>query len=91
MATPHVIKTRKHPVVRKATASSAHTSVTQELKVAVSRLRCTEAVVTMAVGALRYQNAERDVDIATVLQQVVVNSLDGEIARLEEMAAGGRS
>jgi hypothetical protein len=59
----------------------------------VQHLRQIQSAVVVAVAALRHQGAERDEDIANVLQRSVVDKLEDQIEKAESVlrALGSRS
>lgn len=57
------------------------------LRVSLRRLRLTMSVITVAVGALRQQNADYDEDIAQVLERCASDRLDIEIEKIEALVA----
>jgi hypothetical protein len=63
------------------------------LEEVVQHLRQIQSAVVVAVAALRHQCAERDEDIANVLQRSVVDKLEDQIEKTESVlrALGARS
>lgn len=57
------------------------------LRVSLRHLRLTMSVITVAVGALRQQNADCDQDIAQVLERCASDRLDIEIEKIEALLA----
>jgi hypothetical protein len=53
------------------------------LEEVLQHLRQIQSAVVVAVAALRHQSAERDEDIANVLQHSVVDALEDQIERTE--------
>jgi hypothetical protein len=51
----------------------------------VQHLRQIQSAVVVAVAALRHQGAERDEDIANVLQRSVVDKLEDQIEKTESV------
>jgi len=48
-------------------------------------LRMVQSAVAVSVAALKQQNCELDLDIATVLQRSVVDRIEDQIERLESL------
>ncbi len=70
----------------------AHESWRNCLREHVERLRLIQSVVSISVMALRRQDAERDEDIASVLDQHAATQLCDEVFQLEDLldrTAGG--
>ena len=55
------------------------------LEEVVQHLRQIQSAVVVAVAALRHQSAERDEDIANVLQRSVVDKLEDQIENTESV------
>jgi hypothetical protein len=66
-------------------SSKASRTVRVELQEVIARLRQLQSTVTVAVGALRHQNADIDVDIANLLQRSVGDILQEQIEKLEAL------
>jgi hypothetical protein len=60
-------------------------AVRVELQEVVARLRQLQSTLTVAVGALRNQNADIDVDIANLLQRSAGDVLQEQIEKLEAL------
>lgn len=58
------------------------------LRDTIRQLRLTLSVLTVAIGALRRQNADNDADVAEVLERFASDRLDIQIERLEALLAG---
>ena len=56
-----------------------------ELQEVIARLRQLQSALAVAVGALRSQNADIDVDIANLLQRSVGDTLQEQIEKLEAL------
>ncbi len=69
-------------VVREEPAPLAHDA---RLREHIERLRLVQSVVSLSVMALRRQDAERDEDIATVLDHYAATMLSEEIGQLEDL------
>jgi hypothetical protein len=55
------------------------------LEEVIQHLRQIQSAVIVAVSALRHQGAERDEDIANVLQHTVVDGLEDQIEKTEHV------
>jgi hypothetical protein len=55
------------------------------LEEVIQHLRQIQSAVIVAVAALRHQGAERDEDIANVLQHTVVDGLEDQIEKTEHV------
>jgi len=64
-------------------AHRARKAIQTSLEEVVLHLRQIQSTVVVAVAALRHQCAERDEDIADVLQRSVVDKLEDQIERTE--------
>jgi len=62
-------------------------SLSTQLLESVTRLRFILPVISVSVMALRRQDAEADVDVASVLTENACLPLDSEIERLESILA----
>jgi hypothetical protein len=60
-------------------------TVRAELQEVIARLRQLQSTLAVAVGALRNQNADIDVDIANLLQRSVGDTLQEQIDKLEAL------
>jgi hypothetical protein len=59
----------------------------EELRDVIAALRGLQSTLVVAVGALRHQNADIDMDIASLLQRSVSSPLEDCAQRLEAIAA----
>src|SRR5689334_9283848 len=64
----------------------ASRTVRAELQDVIARLKQLQSTLAVAVGALRNQNADIDVDIANLLQRSVADTLQEQIEKLEALA-----
>jgi hypothetical protein len=64
----------------------ASRTVRAELQDVIARLKQLQSTLAVAVGALRNQNADIDVDIANLLQRSVADALQEQIEKLEALA-----
>ncbi len=65
---------KSHPVQR---------ALQVEVESVIQHLRQVQSAVVVAVAALRHQCAERDEDIANLLQRSVVDALEDQIGKIE--------
>lgn len=72
--------TRARPTAHSATRAEA-----DSLGDAIRQLRLALSVVTVAIAALRKQNADNDADVAEVLERYASDCLDMQIERLEAL------
>jgi SMC interacting uncharacterized protein involved in chromosome segregation len=56
-----------------------------ELQDVIRQLRGLQSTISVAVGALRHQNADIDADIAHLLQRSVGDRLEEQVQKLEAM------
>lgn len=61
------------------------------LQDSIRQLRLAQSVITVAIAALRRQNADNDADVADVLERYASDRLDIEIEKLEEMRTTDRA
>jgi len=59
--------------------------VRAELQEVIARLKGLQSAITVAVSALRHQNADIDSDIATLLQRSVGDPLQDQVRKLEAL------
>lgn len=64
-------------------AQRARRAIQASLEEVVQHLRQIQSAVVVAVAALRHQCAERDEDVANLLQRSVVDKLEDQIERTE--------
>ena len=69
-------------LVREESAPAAHNARMREH---IERLRLIQSVVSLSVMALRRQDAERDEDIASVLDHYAATQLNEEVCELEDL------
>ncbi len=74
-----------------AKAHRARKAIQVNLEEVILHLRQIQSTVIVAVAALRHQCAERDDDIADVLQRSVVDKLEDQIERTEAVLRTLRS
>jgi hypothetical protein len=74
-----------------AKAHRARKAIQVNLEEVILHLRQIQSTVIVAVAALRHQCAERDDDIADVLQRSVVDKLEDQIERTEAVLRALRS
>jgi hypothetical protein len=67
------------------TSNKMSRTVRVELQEVIARLRQLQSTLAVAVGALRNQNADIDVDIANLLQRSVGDTLQEQIDKLEAL------
>jgi hypothetical protein len=60
-------------------------SLRAELQEVIGELQGLQSAISVAVGALRQQNADLDADIATLLQRAVGDKLHEQVQRLETL------
>lgn len=60
----------------------------EQLRDLIRQLRLAQSVITVAIAALRRQNADYDADVADVLERYVSDRLDMEVEKLERMRIG---
>jgi hypothetical protein len=59
--------------------------VRAELQEVIARLKGLQSTLTVAVSALRHQNADIDADIANLLQRSVGDPLQQQVEKLETL------
>jgi microsomal dipeptidase-like Zn-dependent dipeptidase len=74
-------------VREKRSLESHDEQLSHGLREHIERLRLVQSVVSLSVMALRRQDAERDEDIASVLDHHAANPLDEEISHVEALLA----